>query len=288
MPHRLVSVGILLGWAIAAGALIRRNLLPLILIGPPPDMRSISKAEDEAETTWSILMVNSRAEESAGGFRTIGDIVTKTRKVRDGFVEMVCEAQIDSVGFLQGNLRVGGEAGRKLKIHSAFEIDPSGNMYQFEILIRFQGERRELMIIEGKLKHDKIVVHARSPLMPMFNWSKAFPYQTRGMVQNTLGPVNRMPGLHIGQRWESKIVSPLTFSNQMETVKVEVPRYRTIQWGNDPVRVFEVVFRFSTLTVRTWVRPDGLVLRQEVPTLYGNLFIERRPDRPDSEETKRP
>lgn len=286
MPHRLISVAILLGWAVAAGALIRRDLLPLVLIGPPPDMRSIGRAEDRGPVVWSILIVDGQA--SSSGFRTIGDVVTKTRKVRDGFVELAADAKIDSAAFLKGNLSVGGEAADQLLIHSAFDIDPSGNLYQFEVVIRWRREPKELMIIEGKVRHDQVVVHARSPLMPMFNWNKAFPYQAHGMVQNTLAPIDRMPGLHVGQRWESKIVSPLTFANQMETVKVEVPRYRTIQWGNDPVRVFEVVSRFSTLTARTWVRPDGLVLRQEIPTLHRNLFLERRPPRTEPEETTRP
>ena len=36
MPHRLVSVAILLGWAIAVGALLRRDVLPDWLIGDEP------------------------------------------------------------------------------------------------------------------------------------------------------------------------------------------------------------------------------------------------------------
>ena len=37
----------------------------------------------------------------------------------------------------------------------------------------------------------------------------------------------------------------------------------------------------TPLSARTWVRPDGLVLRQEVPFPFVKLVLERQPDRPD-------
>ena len=50
----------------------------------------------------------------------------------------------------------------------------------------------------------------------------------------------------------------------METVRAEVKRRTLIHWDKSPVKTLEVEHRSKGLTARTWVRPDGLVLRQEV------------------------
>ena len=46
-----------------------------------------------------------------------------------------------------------------------------------------------------------------------------------------------------------------------------------------PVTTLEVVTQMTPLTARTWVRPDGLVLRQEVPFPFVRLMLERLPER---------
>ena len=45
MPHRLVCVAILLFWSVAAVALFSRDILPDLLIGTPPDLRTVSKTQ---------------------------------------------------------------------------------------------------------------------------------------------------------------------------------------------------------------------------------------------------
>ena len=45
MPHRLVSLTILVFWAVAAAALFVRDVLPDLIVGPPPDLRDVAHAE---------------------------------------------------------------------------------------------------------------------------------------------------------------------------------------------------------------------------------------------------
>jgi hypothetical protein len=97
------------------------------------------------------------------------------------------------------------------------------------------------------------------------------------MVQHEFGPLDRMPGLQVGQRWKSQVVSPLT--GKVESVQTSVERKRIISWDGNPVTTLEVVSRFSLLTARTWIRPDGLVLRQEVPFPLARIILERIPKR---------
>ena len=44
-------------------------------------------------------------------------------------------------------------------------------------------------------------------------------------------------------------------------------------------------FKLATVSARTWVRPDGLVLRQEVALPLLRLVLERLPDNPGKPTT---
>jgi len=54
---------------------------------------------------------------------------------------------------------------------------------------------------------------------------------------------------------------------------------RAIQWDNNLVTTLEVVSHLAPISARTWVRRDGLVLRQEVPFPFVKLILERLADR---------
>jgi hypothetical protein len=82
--------------------------------------------------------------------------------------------------------------------------------------------------------------------------------------------------LHLGQRWESRVINP--FTHRVDSVRVEVARLTVIHWDGDPVSTFEVVQHLSPLSMRTWVRPDGVILRQEVPFPFVRLILDRRPE----------
>ncbi len=273
MPHRLVGLGILLFWSIAAAALFVRDLLPDLMIGSPPALRSISMADRSPRPTrWTLMVVD---EDEKGEFRVVGQAVTETTLKDDGWVRMSSEVRIDGEDLLRGT-PFGPVRDAKLKILSAYEIDPSGNLQTFHAGVREADEADDLLSLDGRLKGDVLEVRARGPL-PIFNWTRNFPYQPRGIVQNAVAPMDRMPGLRVGQRWESRIVSPLT--GRVESVRVEVQRKGVITWGNNPVSALEVVARSAGLSVRIWVRPDGLVLRQEVPFPFGGqIVLERQPE----------
>lgn len=272
MPHRLVCVAILLFWSIAAVALFTRDLLPDLLIGTPPDLRSISQAEGAPKPThWAIMVAE---DPSLLNLRSVGQAVTRSTLKNDGWVEMSSEVFIDAEDLLRAT-PFEYVRNERLEVYSSCDIDLSGNLAAFRTAVRSAGEPGELLTLEGHVKNRTLEIRARGPL-PLFNWTRTFPYQPRGMVQNTLGPMDRMPGLQVGQRWESRIISPLT--GRVETIKVEVARKGVITWGNNPVQALEVVARASPISVRMWVRPDGLVLRQEVPFPFVRLVLDRQPD----------
>ncbi len=272
MPHRFVCVAILLFWAVAAVSLVTRDLLPELMIGSPPDLRSISRADDDpGPTHWAILVRGPR-DESADP-RPVGQAETRTQLKADGWVQMRGKVWINAADLLEGSPFSAGRS-EPLEVQSSYEIDPSGNLFAFWARVRSAGDPDDLLSLDGSVDGGLLEVRARGPL-PLFNWTRSFAYEPRGMVQNALGPMDRMPGLQVGQRWDSRIVSPLT--GRVESVRVEVARKTAITWASNPVVTREVVARSGPLTVRIWVRPDGLVLKQEVPLPFGTLILERLP-----------
>lgn len=290
MPTRRVSLVLLLFWTYAAWTLFRRDILPDLIVGPPPDLRSIASglAGDSEKVKWAVLVVEERDSGEFNG-RAVGQVVTETSRQRDGGVRLVGNAWFDtSQLFTQAGrdpadaAQVGGRptplgsaGGERLEILSNCWVDRFGNLESFRVSLR-EGRTPsvELLMLEGRLRNDRIEIKADG-IVPYFG-PKSFPYKAHGMVQSTFSPLGRMPRLHVGQSWESQVVNPLTGQVE-ETGRVEVVGTKVITWDSNPVTTLEVVTRALGLTARTWVRRDGLVLRQEVPLPFVNLVLERIP-----------
>lgn len=274
MPHRLVCIAILVFWSVAAGALFTRDVLPDLMVGSPPDLRSITSNQTGANPEPTYWIIQVAEDPNLLNRRPVGQAETRSTLTADRWVHIESKVWIDAADLLKGT-RFDASRDEQLEVLSTYEIDSSGNLFAFWTAVKSVQDPGELLTLEGRVHGDSLEVKARGPL-PIFNWTRTLPYQRRGMVQNTLGPVDRMPGLQVGQRWESRIISPLT--SRVETVRFEVARKGTILWGNNPVPALEVVAKAAPISLRLWVRPDGLVLRQEVPFPFVRLVIERKPD----------
>jgi hypothetical protein len=198
--------------------------------------------------------------------------VTASRRLTDGGHEMTSQVEFDAGGLLRGT-PFSTRASIRLQMESRYHVDPTGNLQNFELRVKSQEFSDELVEIKGQLKGKIMEIVSRGPV-PILNQSRSFAYEPRSVVHDLLGPLDRLPGLHVGQRWETRIINP--FSGQVESVRVEVTRRNLIHWDGNPVSTFEVVQHVAPLATRTWVRTDGVVLRQEVPFPFVRLVLERR------------
>ncbi len=277
MPSRAACVAILLFWAYAAVELLRRDVLPDFWVTPPPDLRSIAAAEEDARPTqWEL----SVAEDSGlRGLRPVGRAVTESRRTPDGGTELIGHVWFDSGSLLKGT-RFDSQTNERLDVSNRLEIDRSGNLRRFRAVVRSASSAGDLMTFDGKVEGRTFVLRSKSVIpLAQLNQTISFPYEPRGVVQNAVGPIDRLPGLQVGQHWVTRVVDPLTGSAR--DVKFEVTGKHAIQWDNNVVTTLEVVQRMPPFSARTWVRRDGLVLRQEVPFPFVKLILERLPDRGD-------
>ncbi len=282
MPSRFFCVVILVVWTAVTAALLKRDVLPGLLVGPPPDLRSVldNSREFTGPALWTILVVD---DAESMQYHSAGEVWTETLTTRDGWVNLTSEAWFDSKELLEGTPMATKERER-VKLRSVFSIEPSGNLETFRVSVKLgPGNSEELLTIDGRVVGDELKVSARGPAA-LLSWKRSFPYTPHSLVQNTMGPLEYMPGLHVGQRWTSRYVSPLT--GAVDDVSVVVERRRVITWDGNPITTFEVATRSGPLYARTWVRPDGLVLRQEVPFPFVRLLLERQPATEASIETE--
>ena len=68
------------------------------------------------------------------------------------------------------------------------------------------------------------------------------------------------------------------FTGQVEVVRVEVLRRDLIHWNGEPVSALKSSTTPGRSPRRTWVRSDGVILRQEVPFPFVRLVLEHLAD----------
>jgi len=281
MPSRLVSLAILVYWCIAAFCLLNWELLPELSLGYPPDLRAIAQAGDSSKPViWDIQVVDDPGSPDAT--RSVGEAVTSSKRLHDGWFELGSEVNVDA-GEVLRNTPLGSKGNIRVELSSIYRVDPSGNLRSFDLKVKQRDSSESLFTVKGRLKKDIMEVVSEGPVQ-FLNQKFRFDYEPRSVVHDALGPLDRLPGLHLGQRWDTRVVNP--FTGKVERVRVEVQRRTLIHWNGEPVSAFEVAQHAGSMTARTWVRSDGVILRQEVPFPFVRLVLDRRPDQAARVEPK--
>ena len=272
MPSRFVSLGILIYWSIAAFLLLTWDVLPELTQGYAPDLRAIALAGDSSRPVrWDIQVVDDPRHPDVR--RTVGESITTSSRRADGFFQLTNRAELDAGGLFRGT-PFGSRPSLRVGVESEYLIAQSGNLSSFSLRVVDKGRAdAEIMTVTGKVNGRKMEIESHG-WNDILNRKFPLDYEPRSVVHDVLGPQDRLPGLHVGQRWESKGINMI--SGQVESVRVDVVRRALINWEGNPVTTFEVVHRTSPFSMKTWVRTDGMILRQEVPFPFVRLVLERR------------
>ena len=70
---------------------------------------------------------------------------------------------------------------------------------------------------------------SRGPLT-LFEQDLSFDYEPRSVVSDVLGPMDRLPGLHVGQKWESKIDQSDLRSSRVGSGRSRASRPHQLGW----------------------------------------------------------
>jgi hypothetical protein len=130
-------------------------------------------------------------------------------------------------------------------------------------------------------------LHVTGPSLNLERELDAVEVTRRASVLNPLQPVNRLAGVHRGQRWRTPVVDPLanaiSVAVQHKPVETKwlqalvLPETQALDMGRDGlVPALVVEYTGEDIMARTWVREiDGLVLRQEVTRQGETLALQR-------------
>jgi hypothetical protein len=273
MPPRLVSVAILVYWSIAAFFLLKWEVLPELTLGYPPDLRSIASAAggEAGPVSWSIDVIDDPRRPEIR--RNVGQATTESKRLPTGGYELTSQVAFDA-GELLKRTPLASNQGVRLTIDGDYRVDPRGDLKWFTMKVKGAGDGDDLFRVEGKVHDGRMDVKAKG-IASVFSLQRSFPYESRSVVYDALRPLDRLPGLQVGQRWDMQVVNPL--SGAVETARVEVMRRTIIDWNGEAVSAFEVQQRAGPIVTKTWVRLDGAILRQQVPLPFVDMMLERLP-----------
>ncbi|HEU5115515.1 MAG TPA: hypothetical protein VFT74_02450, partial [Isosphaeraceae bacterium] len=236
MLPRWINLIILAFWVYAAWELFAHDILPDLVVGPPPDFRTIARAETEGVSSWSILLED---ETTPGGQQSVGQVKTRSVPQSDGGWRLDSTAWFDSEAMLK---RTPFEAirGERFEVLGSCWIDSQGNLDTFRVSMHeARLSKIDLLMIEGKLRDDEIQIRTGG-IIPYLG-PRSFPYEPHSVVQTSFSPLDRLPGLHVGQKWEQQVVNPIT--RQAMKCRSEVVGRQTIMYEGNPTSTLVVLTR---------------------------------------------
>lgn len=196
MPSRFVSLAILIYWSIAAFLLLTWDVIPELTLGYAPDLRAIAVAGDSSKPVrWSIQVVDDPRYPDVR--RTVGESVTASKRRPDGWCELTSKVDVDGAGLLKGT-PFARQSDRRVKVESLYLVDKSGNLNSFDLVVAIKDAADSLMKVTGKLKGSKMEIVVKTPV-ELLNQNFSVDYEPRSVLQDVLGPMDRLPGLHVGQ-----------------------------------------------------------------------------------------
>ena len=210
MPSRIVSLVILVYWSIAAFCLLTWDVLPEMTSGYPPDLRTITQAVDSGRPVrWSIQVTDDPRFPDVR--RIVGEAVTACARQagRAGSLELTSRGRwrrrrrtFEGTAFLI-------RSSIELEIGSRYLVDRSGNLHSFRLEVKSPDSPETLVEVKGEVKGKAMEVVSRGPV-DILNKKMTIGYEPKSVIQDVLGPLDRLPGLHVGQRWESQVINPFT------------------------------------------------------------------------------
>ena len=276
MPGRWTALTIVASWLALMGWLVGRELWQHY--GPPPRLEdSLKAAAADGPTLWTITHKYER----------IGTAETQVIELGNGRYQLRQLLHCDKpTAFFEATglgilARVLGVADVKGNVQILFNLSPAGELERLEVSI-YQDEKDLLATIVGLPDDKALKLRATSPHAQGLAWDFFIPYDAKHVIHTSLCPLDRMPGLWLGRRWQAPMVDParsmMTQMLQRAPVDVKVREEpQNFHWTatRDWVSCFVVEANQAEqdLHVEIWVhQEDGRVLKQRAQ--WGKLVLE--------------
>ncbi len=298
MGNRWYVAFVLLFWLASMSWLMMAKVLPPLIGGKAPDYRTAlaDAPRFPPPVVWHLVW-----EDQAIGFAA-----NRVRPAPGGGVEMrsvVHFEQLDLDKVLQ----------QLLGAFSALvpDVGSSGAPFQMTIATRLQFDSQkdlhalDTSVAVADIKHvlnlhgdvqdgdklDVVVFSGNPDREGSFGGGRELLRQQvdlppQALVSDSLAPSSDLKGLEVGQAWTIPVYRPFPPNSPVQIVEAKAERLEIIYWDRNPVEAMVVAYRSEAgagigsgrLLGRVWVRPDGVVLRQEVLISNLQLVFDRMPE----------
>lgn len=251
---RLIAAAIAVFWAAMMAALVKRELLPAWTSAEPVDYGSLlSSNEVSRQSRMAIYFRDAR----------IGRVETQVHRTRDGGIELCSNTTLSLAELGPPLLAAVGKVRTGLIIQSGRD----GGLRRFDFYVHEPLDVCVRGATEG----------GRLRLTTQFEDGQAsetlVDYDPRMILANAFSPFLGLHNLRVGKQWRFASLDPLT--RQMKVVTVTVTGRETLDLGGEQTDAFVLTSEYGSLQVRSWVAPDGVVLRMETP--YGFSLVREAP-----------
>lgn len=290
-------------WLTTTAWLMVTKIVPPFVVGNPPSMRVILDSMDEESSLvgWDLRIggkhigwaINRFEKTSYGAqeFQTFVELrhlslnsilsdafssMLKWRQPEDADDALSIELAIDS--WTRLTIDTLGYPSHLITEFTVTDNALLGNGKMGDVpnfRIRLQGE-----VVGDTLQLDLSIGD--------FKYKRIFSIPRDAMITDSLAPMGELPGLRVGQSWTVPVFSPFQAGAErpMELLEARVTRMDTVVWEDMAVRCMVVELSEAgqqSLTSnrgirgRSWVAPDGKVLKNELVLQNEPLTFERMP-----------
>ena len=257
MPNHWLVAAICAFWFLMMALLLERDILPQWQMHSGPDFRAIAEAAlDSGPVRWAVLQGEDR----------IGTAETSWVRHPDGSAEFRGDLDLRNLTTSPTLVEMAGDG--RLRWQSVCQVSSDGNLELLNIQV-YWGDSKPAMTVHGKVNGDIMKVVFRSGA---FSHEEEFYYEPHSLVMSALAPIDKLPNLSLGQKWQHHVMNPIPMLGKTDIVRCEVTGEQVITWRGEPVPTYVVEQTYGHIRASCWVAHDGTVLRQEVP--IGALVLE--------------
>jgi hypothetical protein len=283
MPGRWFNFAVLGFWLVSMSWLITKKVLPPLRVGDPPNYTAILQKDTAlAPTCW---IISWRKE-------PLGWAASRVIRHSDGAMTSL-QGQV-FLDHLPLQEMAPGWLGTMLKpllrlsvlsigAVNNMDVDALGRLVSFDSQLRLiEGE--DAIHVHGQIDPDKLNLHLTVNFGDT-SYSDDRHLSPGTFVGDQLAPLSMLPNLKVGQSWTMPVVNPfLPPKDSMELLQATVERFEEIRWHGDLTKTLLVVYRTDAgaslasqhdARSKLWVRPDGLVLKQEMEIMNSTLTFDR-------------
>ena len=299
MFSRWYSVAVGVFWFSAMGWLFQQKLLPPLLVGEPPNYRTILNAENanNRPVSWDVYLNDNH----------LGKATTRTERQTENVSEIHSLVELDGLPLrdiapavftlfsrLLGGDRDSNDAKIAIHAESTLQVDPLGHPSSFRSMIKLRppsGKDAHLsplagmnltLSMRGQVVADQMEVKVK---FGDFERQTEIYLPPDSLIGDVLSPPNYLPELRVGQTWTVPIYSPFRDPREpMEILHAAVERKEPILWDQKLVHTLVVAYRGDpgrgmssnqTVRVQAWVDLNGQVIKQELMLPQARLVFVR-------------